>query len=161
MFNSQLQRQRAAEMCRARNALNKGKTWEQLYGKEKAKKMRAKAKLNSFTYVSKWKGKTMEERFGVARAAEIRRKLSMAAGGSGEKYHSIMTDFPPAGMVVLKTDALTEYGCGFQKLGRTSGRGAVSGWSRNRRAREAIDYDKMQNVRMPDMPNMQGACKTR
>ena len=165
--NSPLQRQKSAELCRARNAANTGKTWEQPYGVEKAAKMRAAARARSFTYTSKFKGKTMEQRYGATRAAVIRKKLVIAAGGTGEKYHSIITDFPPAGIrrEVLKSDTLTEYGCGFHRLGRTSGRGAVSGWSRNREkrrvAREAVENEKMSAVRMPNMPDMQGAYKAR
>jgi len=164
MYHSPLQREKSAAHCRARNAANKGKTWEQLYGVERAAKMRAAAKLRSFTYASKFKGKTMEQRYGVTRAAAIRRKLSMAAGGSGEEFHSIITDFPRAGIrrEVLKSDTLTEYGCGFHRLGRTSGKGAVSGWSRGREkrriAREAIENEKnVPAVRMPDMPEMHRA----
>ena len=164
--NSPLQRQKSAELCRARNAANTGKTWEQLYGVEKAAKMRAAARVRSFTYSSKFKGKSMEERYGVTRAAVIRRKLSMAAGGSGEKFHSIITDFPRAGIrrEVVKSDTITEYGCGFHRLGRTSGRGAVCEWTRSRekrRAKEAIENEKMSAVRMPNMPDMQGAYKAR
>lgn len=72
---------------------NKGKSWEEYYGREKAEWMRENLNLfkkgNIPTYPSSVKGKTYEEIFGVERAREIKEKQSESRIGfrTGELCH--------------------------------------------------------------------------
>ena len=86
--HSALQRLRAAELCRARNRLNKGKTYEQIYGATKGAELRERARVTGRAIGDKMRGKTMEELYGEERAEAIKEKLRNAAIKQRRSYIS-------------------------------------------------------------------------
>lgn len=60
---------------------SKGKSWDELHGKEKAEKLRISQSLNKKGKTSKKKGKSYEEQYGDERSKEIKENLSLARKG--------------------------------------------------------------------------------
>jgi hypothetical protein len=90
-MSEEIRRQKSAEICRARNLRNKGKNYEQIYGKEKAELMRSRQSIAQLEASAKrCRGKTYEEIYGAKRAREIKERISFAVGGTGKPDYSTM-----------------------------------------------------------------------
>jgi hypothetical protein len=100
----------------------KGKTWEQMYGKEKADELKAQLMVRARAQGDQVRGMTREERYGAERAEEIRDKIRASIRGyvSTKATFFRRRDLPRQFLL----PRITRYNC---RKGAGKG-GAVSRW---------------------------------